>query len=180
MDEGTWPNPSQRGIDMTQEEAMAFVGPRAHRYVHMWSEYVSGRSAWPRMNFAATLAGPFWLAYRKLYAPLGLWWTCVIVIALADLAVWQPRFRLDAALSNLVSGLVLGLIANYVYLWKAQRTVSRLRKTTPEPELDAALRRAGGASWIAMFAAMTVGYLGTVFVLVLFAWWFGSPVDYQP
>ena len=146
----------ENGADETARLA-AFIGPGGARYAQ-----VAGAR---RLNWAAFLAGPIWLAHRKLYGLLGLW--------LAGFWIWFCVIRGAGALIDTAS--IGGLAAYWVgFARSADGTYKdiawrRLRELSACPA-PATLARLGGTArvWLAgvgVLAALVLALLAAVPIL---------------
>jgi hypothetical protein len=129
----------------SEERLRAAIGPRADYYLARWRRIAeSGKShSW---NWAACLLSVCWLAYRKLWWPMGL--TALAFVAAspfldpANLLV----FRI-AAFSLVGLSFVTGGFGNLLY----RRRIERLAAS---PLALEQLRARGGVSLVAAFAAL--------------------------
>ena len=113
------------------------------------------------INWAAFFFGAFWMAYRKMYA-------VVIIYFIAQLLVSEVEafFALPVSVKTATSIAFMffcGFFGNPLYKRHIERKVAKI-KTSFKAELwDAQLRKKGGVSYIApvpVFVLVLVNWLG--------------------
>lgn len=136
-------------VPVTDEELALFVGPGYDRYRKKWTNMKNPRKLKIGWNWAAALAGIFWLGYRKMYTYVFL---LAGVILAAGILVADPNSSLDAYVGV---GFFIALTANWFYCQHAQTRVARIKRKIEEPDLQrAAIERAGGTSWAGVALAV--------------------------
>lgn len=120
-------------------------------------------------NAAAFFFGVFWMAYRKMYLHvliiLGISYAIgVILEMLLNFSVISNElYELIDGLSVPVWGIVIGLIANRLYILKSQKTVNKiLAENSNEEQVNELINKEGGTSWIGPII------LSIVFGLIIF------------
>jgi hypothetical protein len=159
------------------DELCAYVGPRADYYLRKWSRRLEDPSGDVGINWVAFFFPGIWLAYRKMYWTLFVYFAVVFLLGagkelLFIFALHQPAAPLVVnAVFNVLTGLVCALYGNAWYLSQAQRTIATLRAQGYEgEELLFALAKRGGTSIAAIFIAnLTAGLVLGLMIMMLIA-----------
>ncbi len=146
--------------DLTREEVRAFVGDKSANYYWRSWQRVQGGGLRAGFNFAAFFLNFAWLLYRKMYREF-----LVLAAALVGLGVVHgviealTEKNLDAIdkVENVVVAVTMGLLANGLYLRRAQRVIGNARAQEPDPaRREALLRARGGTSWLGLLIGIAV------------------------
>ena len=150
-----------------ESEARAVFGPRADYYLRKWRETNRGGFNWAGFFFSGV-----WLAYRKMYGPAAILFTCVVVEAIVEEIVFVHSMGLpevpkaiDRAVSLAVA-LICGRFGNKWYFDRVYRLVGRARaQMADQVERVRWLESRGGTTFIgaalffgAFLAAIVVSY----------------------
>ncbi len=114
-------------------------------------------------NWAAFWFAPYWLLYRKLYAPAIACWVLVLFSSLLDTTGWGSIGM------GFASSIVFGLLGNRLFLWNLER-VSRTEQTIEEPARSRFARRNTGTSMLLVLAFLVVEILFLVLLSWLLSW----------
>ncbi len=142
--------------EISEQEARAFVGPRADYYLEKWAKPWS-------FNWAAVLLTLVWLAHRKMYVAMTILLallaieTIMVDIVFADLIAGDDALRMfDRAL---VIGVPVycGFRGNAWYAGHVQRAIHRLRaEDMSENVYLQALARRGGTNPVASLSLLVL------------------------
>lgn len=122
----------------SQHELMTlFIGRNAYKFLAPPSGALGTKKGWS-FNWVAAIIGLPWFFYRKLYL-IGL----AILLVPVIITIIIPQF----AEVNIGFGIMLGAIANTLYLQHADRKIEKLKKLNLSPkELKEKVGKAGGTS----------------------------------
>jgi hypothetical protein len=166
------------GYDSGDEIAdlSAYVGPRSNYYLRKWAARLEDPDGDVGINWAAFFVPSLWMAYRKMYLPVFVYFVAVFLLAAGKevLFIFVLHQKAAPMLANLVfnvlTGLVCALYGNAWYLAQARRTISGLRaQGYQDQDLQFALARRGGTSVLAIFLVNIVAgfVLGLVVMIVI-------------
>jgi len=149
-------------MDRTRIEA--FVEKKADYYLDEWETMGYGDKSKASWNWAAFLASPFWMLYRKLYPHLGI----LIIVYAVDVSV--SMYLEDAGMASsriivlwdrvspIIYGSVIGSFANYWYLRRFIKFDELARNSSPDPiHQKEFLRRKGGTNAIVVWTLIVMG-----------------------
>lgn len=152
---------------VSPEELRAVVGPRADRYLRVWTPVAvrPGSVGYPALGFnaAAFLFAAFWLPYRKMYRETVIFYGIVLAEVVTESAVVRIAPDMERGLDvlgrlfMLVLGIACGIYGYGLYLNHACRVVTDCRSEAAAEGLDgpsyaARLERRGGTRPLFAFA----------------------------
>lgn len=165
---------AQPTLRVTEEEVQAFVGSGASYYLARWQSALAHGGQPTGFNLAACLFAGLWLPYRKLYAATGLFFACVIGLALLERFVLLQMVGLaelpgwSAVVTTVAVGVFIGVRANHLYWNKTREAIWRVRRRgLPDDEHYRELARQGGTSVSALVAGSLAGLVAVVVANVL-------------
>ena len=131
---------------IAEEALRAAIGPNSDYYLARWSE-IRAKGSRVSWNWAACLANLYWLAWRKMWAPLTL-------LVVAFVLVWivgalLPALAQATLLISIGFTFVTGAYGNEIYRRHCERLVAGTAGLEGEEAL-AGLRRRGGTSATAL------------------------------
>ncbi len=141
-------------------DRIAFVGPNSDYYINAWEKIENGKVL--SINWGALFFGVGWFLYRKMYVE------AAIFIALAAIKSFLqenffPSFAGFEIIINLTIALIIGFIANTLYMRYTDRTIAAIKaESGDQPNYDVQLSKAGGTSAVVVIVAI-------ILVVVLFA-----------
>jgi hypothetical protein len=149
-----------RSFLVTRDVFQTFVGPNASEYGELWDKQKSGKPGRPSFGFLILvfLAPLPWLMYRKLYG-----YAAPVLLVPIAIAILFPEhaFKINNALS-----FGFAFVLKYLYIGHAESKIRKIQaRTSPGPDRDAQLSRAGGVSLVAgviggvIFVAQITVYL---------------------
>lgn len=158
------------GIQVAQEDFVAFVVNNAGYYLHEFKKFDAGgvdtfSASW---NWSAFVGGFGWLLYRKMYM-----WAIVAFISMLI-----PYL-------GLASWIGLGAVANYLYYRHAKRKILEIRELYHTGEISVVLSQIGGVNkWVP--TAATIFTILLLLLFMAFVFWipfsifhlFGMPSKY--
>jgi len=138
----------------------AFVGEKYFTYYKArWAGLdAPRRSAW---NWAALFAGPFWIAYRKMYAYVWVYAGLVVVADVCELVLGLSRFA-----ANGVFLVIATLIAGQGNYWYKDHVARRVAAVKP---VDLERLAAEGGTSATAAVALIAGYIAYVVAFSLLA-----------
>lgn len=146
----------------------AFVGKNQAYFLDKWEnkeKVVQG------YNIAAFFFAFFWLLYRKMYLEVLIAVLVIVVWEFFDSYVLEPIMSYDvymayARVSSILTGVILGMLGNYLYLKSAQRKINNIEaQGYSESELFEKVEKAGGTSILSVIIVLiSVGAI--VFFLI--------------
>lgn len=166
---GTPAEPSPREGEPTTAELRAFVGPRAERYLHHWTNLRSGKSSMAGINVAAFFLGPVWYAYRRMYVEVAVILGSIAAVAVLELILESVVGEIPAALDspiNIAFGVAMGLFANPLYYRRAKRIIATVSSHDPQRRLEEIASR-GGTSWAGVVVLLLAVAASAWFLLSL-------------
>ncbi len=135
-----------------------FVDKRLYYYRPRFTQ-MNRSSKMVSWNWAAFLFSPYWLVYRKLYAPVIACWVSVQFSSLLDTTGWGSIGM------GFASAVVFGLFGNRLYFWNLER-VSRVEQTMEEPARSRFVRRHTGTS-----SLLVLGFVAVEVLLRALLYW---------
>jgi hypothetical protein len=123
---------AENAAGISDAEMAAFVGKNADVYLAKFGRFVGGGGSFAvTWHWPAFLFGFFWMVYRKLY----LWAVVALIVG------FIPYL-------GLISHVVFGMTANYLYYSAVRDRIRRVRSLPARGDVDraAALSRAGGTN----------------------------------
>jgi len=151
----TVPSGSSSSTNTGEEDLTVFIGKNSDRYLAKFRNFTANGED----SFCVTWHWPaffvpfFWMLYRKLYG-----WA-----VLAFFLGWLPYI-------GIISHIVFGMTANYLYYQNARKKLSEL-KARPSSEIQRAadLARAGGVNNAAVVIAVVLLSIAMVGILAAIA-----------
>jgi len=164
-----------------EEMLQSFVGSNYHYYLDKWNSAPSPqkRAGW---NWAAFFFGPLWLAFRKMYRQLAIYYAVVIggflsisLLRLINLARYESTdssavwlliglIAVGLSLTTFFMPFIFGIDVNKWYYNHSQRNIRRY-SATDKHQLLLALARTGGTSFL---AASFIGILSSALLIIWF------------
>jgi len=132
-----------------------FLEENQNYYLQKWKR----KNSW---NWAAFLAAPFWLGYRKMYRNLMLVFGILIVADAILMMVFGHLPGIPDILAGLATAIFFGWRGNTLYKHHAERQITCiLNKTSDEQVRKREIREAGGTSDSGIFYGLLtlLGYL---------------------
>ncbi|CEG28695.1 DUF2628 domain-containing protein [Bacillus sp. B-jedd] len=149
-------------------EVRTFVGKKADYYLRKWNNPKNKGSnmGW---NWAAFLAGMFWLGYRKMYKLVLIILGAFVVFDIISYIINNPAMDKINNTLGLVVAAILGISGNYHYYLHAQKNIEDVKNQFPNnlQEQEAALRKRGGSSWGGVFIVLGLFVVYFIINLVL-------------
>ena len=164
-------------LDLSEQEAEAFVGRKAGYYLKKWplARELTGRST--GFNWAAFLLAGLWLPYRKMYRAATIFWGVLLVESIVEEVVFvlilgknEPPTGVSR-LVGLIAAVICGACGNQWYLSHTRRIVAELRSQglSEDDYLRAPSRRGGTslAASLGFLALFIIAITGSLFALEL-------------
>ena len=160
--------------DQTEEEARAFVGPRADYYIRKWWLDMDSMGNATGFNWAAFFLNGLWLPYRKMYRATTILYGIILLEVILEEIVFVGilgKPETPSALGrfvSLVAAIVCGGFGNDWYLSHSQKVTTEVRNQalTADAHFQALAKRGGtsvaaslGFLLVFLFAAVVVAFL---------------------
>lgn len=150
------------------QEVRAFVGKKADYYLGKWNNPKNKGSnmGW---NWAAFLAGMFWLGYRKMYKIVLIILGAFVAFDIVSYIINNPAMDKMNNTIGIVVAAVLGISGNYYYFKHTQKNIEDVKQQFPNnlQEQEAALRKRGGSSWGGVFIVLGLFALYLIINIVI-------------
>lgn len=156
------PTPESQGGDvplagpLDRADLEAFVGRNGAYY---WDRALRGGPEGRLLvgwNWAAFFLNVFWMLYRRMYREVAVvFGVLAMTTVLAELA-GREGGRVEDRILRWLTGGVLGIVGNGLYLRKVRRALAEVASETDRDRRQAALRRSGGTSWLAVVLGLLV------------------------
>lgn len=157
-------------VELTEDEARAFVGPRAGRYLEQWRPLLAATGSGARgagFNWSAFFFSGFWLLYRKMYKVAAIFFGVILLESLFEELVlvrvlgWTAAADAVGRAVGLLASIVCGKLGNRWYLDHTRAKVAEVRDQGVEDyRYLQTLAERGGAS-----VAASLGFF-VVFVVL--------------
>ena len=150
---------TQIGDRIDEDALRAAVGTNSDYYLARWSE-IRAKGSRVSWNWAACLANLYWLAWRKMWAPLTLLVVAFVLVGIVGALL--PALAQATLLISIGFTFVTGAYGNEIYRRHCERLVAGTAGLEGEEAL-AGLRRRGGTS----AAALAVTIAATLLLIGL-------------
>ncbi len=148
-----------------------FVGPNSDYYISNWKKMKRGK--WLSFNLAACFFVGFWMIYRKMYLlglamfllPFGQSYLEGFLVETFNLYHTQMYWSIGL---DVFVAIVIGLVANGLYMKKAERTIQKIEKNhLGSSNHEMKIQNAGGTSplFLGMAVLVFVAYYSWKFYL---------------
>ena len=138
-------------MDIPEEVARAFIGPRAPYYLRRWARIEQGRSPTLGFNWAAFFWTVFWMLYRWMYWPFWITTASLAALTVLEGLLLRVPAQVDVAL-NVVFVVTMGTFANY---WYYRHALKQWRQATATGDVlpQHLAARGGTRVWPVLLAA---------------------------
>jgi len=158
-------------LDLTFEEASAYVGPRHLKYWRAWRRTSAKNKALLGFNWAAMFFNLGWMLYRKMYREflvgLGILFGIGVIQSLLESQASIDVKSIDRA-TNVAFGAACGMLGNALYLRKTRRAIAEARAREPDlAKRRELLARLGGCSWLGPIIGIAVSVAFTALAVAL-------------
>ncbi len=115
--------------NFNEQEVRAFIGREADYYLKKWQPILEGRGRWAGFNWAAFFLTDLWLAYRKMYKAIFVYYGAKIAggILLGAIIGKHMDSNILEILFGLAAGIVCGVFGNIWYLSRTLKVVNEIR-----------------------------------------------------
>jgi len=115
--------------NLNEQEVGAFIGKEADYYFKKWQPILEGQGQWAGFNWAAFFLTDLWLAYRKMYKAIFVYYGAKIAggVLLGAIIGKHIDSRILEILVGLVAGIVCGVFGNIWYLSRTLKVVNEIR-----------------------------------------------------
>jgi len=115
--------------NLNEQEVGAFIGKEADYYFKKWQPILEGRGRWAGFNWAAFFLTDLWLAYRKMYKAIFVYYGAKIAggILLGAIIGKHMDSNILEILFGLAAGIVCGVFGNMWYLSRTLKVVDEIR-----------------------------------------------------
>jgi hypothetical protein len=115
--------------NFNEQELRAFIGKEADYYIKKWQPRLGGQGYWAGFNWAAFFLTDLWLAYRKMYQAIFVYYGAKIAggVLVGAIIGKQIDSRLLEILVGLITSTVCGVFGNIWYLTRTLKVVNEIR-----------------------------------------------------
>jgi hypothetical protein len=115
--------------NLNEQEVRTFIGKEADYYLKKWQPILEGRGRWAGFNWAAFFLTDVWLAYRKMYKAIFVYYAAKIAgrAFLGAILGKHIESSILEILIGLVAGIVCGVFGNMWYLSRTLKVVNEIR-----------------------------------------------------
>ncbi len=168
-------SPTLKPQNSFEAELQAFVGSKADYYLERWSAILYSAGNGAGFNWAAFFIAPLWIAYRKMYLVLLLFWSLICIEVMLEDMIFINILehaevpRLVDRGSGLLIAVICGLFANRLYLWHAKKKIAEAQSEGHEGEqLLWQISKRGGTSLLASFGLNFLAFVSCVVFWVVY------------
>lgn len=115
--------------NLNEPEVRAFIGKEADYYFKKWQPILEGQGQWAGFNWAAFFLTGVWLAYRKMYKVIFIYYAIRIIGGIFLWAILRKHIESNILeiLVDIAACIVCGTFGNMWYLSYTQKAIDGIR-----------------------------------------------------